>query len=85
MLSPSMISIFRRLSNYLENHGLPSNWSISSAKTLFDGLDKHPIWGLRQAIGDSIAHTLGVSSSFISFQVSTDRIHYLNHPPLATY
>lgn len=81
MLPPCMISIFRRLRSFLEIHHPHGDGKLSLPKALFDKLDHHPIWLLRQAVGESIARIRGISSSFISAQVSTDQTHHksLNH------
>lgn len=69
MLAPSMISIFRRLRHSLERcHSTTDVLTLPSA--LFNELDQHPIWTLRQAVGESISHARRISSSFISAQVS---------------
>ena len=75
MLAPSMISVFRRLRILLASRHFASSDKALS-KALFDGLDHHRIWTLRQVVGESISHTLGISSSFISSQVSIRQPYY---------
>jgi midasin len=75
MLAPSMIFLIRRLRHHLDSNHFATD-GITLPKALFDELDHHPVWTLRQVVGESISHTWGLSSSFISAQVSLGQTYH---------